>query len=195
VDANMMGWGIGLLATMLGMTFGPKVLGLLHALLDGTRRHAFGGARRVLAGAAGELAGALVMGPVIMVAQSLFVAGLPFGRKVRWAGQVRDDHGVPFRAALRGLWPQTLLGALGIGFFAWQAPGILPWALPMLAAWLLAAPFAWLSAHPGVSRACRARALWATPEERAGLRAPAAELEPRGAGPVPVAEVPAAPSE
>jgi len=188
-------WGVGLLATMLGMTFAPKLLGYAHALLDRGRRRAFGGARRVFAGMGAEIAASLVLGPVVMVAQSVFMAGLPFGRTVAWGAQARGGRRVPWRMAWRGLWPQTALGLLGTGVLALKAPALLPWAAPMLAAWLLAVPFAVLTAHPVLGRACERAGLCATPEERAGMRLATELPRPGGGGPVPVSEAPGAPSD
>lgn len=181
LDAATAATGIALLAGMLGMTFAPKLLGYLCALADGRRRRAFGGGGRILAGAAGEIVFSVLFAPVMMVAQSIFMAGLAFGRTVRWEAQRRDGRLVTFPEALRGLWPQTALGAAGAAALWLQAPALLAWAAPVLTGLCLAAPFAWATSHPRLGELLRRARLCATPEERAGAAAAALP----GAAPLP----------
>jgi len=158
--------GIGLFAGMLGITFAPKVLGTLHTLLDGSRRRAHGGGAAALAGALSELLLSVFVAPVVMLAVTIFIAGLPFGRRLSWTAQVRDARRVPFGQAMRGLWPQVTVGAVAAGALAYGAPAVLPWAAPVLVPLMLAPLLAWATAHPVPGALARRIGLWATPEER-----------------------------
>jgi membrane glycosyltransferase len=127
---------------MLVIGFAPRLLGVLDVLLRRPERARYGGTWRLLAGACTDAAFSLVMGPVLMIAQSLFLAGLVCRRRVAWEAPRRAGHRVPLREALRGLWPQLYFGALFGVAMALIAPQALPWAAPMLASCLLAPPFA-----------------------------------------------------
>jgi membrane glycosyltransferase len=157
--------GVGLLGFMLGMTFMPKVLGLLDALLDTRARRAFGGGVRLLSGAGAELVFSILIGPVLALAHSIFIGGLAFGRCVRWEAQDRNGGVLPLRETLRGLWPQMALGLVILAYLGLLAPAVLPWALPLVLGLLLAPAFAWSSAHPGFGRALARVGLCAAPEE------------------------------
>jgi len=186
-----LGTGIGLFAAMIGMTFAPKVMGYAHALLDSRRRQSYGGGRRVLLGGLVEVLFSALLGPVMMVAQSVFMGGLLFGRTVRWEAQQRDGHRVGLGDALRGLWPQTLLGLAGTALLVAWAPALLPWAAPLLVSLILAAPFAWATALPTLGQGCVRLRLCATPEERAVGRLDLLQVEgaaARGGGPMLPAE-------
>jgi membrane glycosyltransferase len=107
------------------------------------------------------------------VSVTLFVIGLPFGRQVGWAAQLRDADGVPFGVALRRLWPHTLVGLAFSVWLARVAPGALwlgigtPFALGLVGA----IPLAMFTAHPAVGRALGRIGLCRIPEE---VRPPAA---------------------
>jgi len=129
------------IATLL-IGFAPRLLGVIDVLLQPDRRAAYGGAGHLVAGALIDAVFSLVMGPIMMVAQTLFLAGLGFGRRVAWQPQNRDGHRIPVGEALRGLWPQLLFGALLAAGLTALAPGGLVWAVPTLGACALAVPFA-----------------------------------------------------
>ncbi len=155
----------GLYFGMLGLGFAPRLLGMLDVLLRPTERRRWGGAGRLLAGALADGLFTVLIGPVMMVAQARFMAGLLFGRRVIWEAQRRDGEALPVREALRGLWPQLLFG---IGFaliLARVAPGALPWAAPTLAGCLLAVPFACLTAGPRLGGWMTRVGLCAVPDE------------------------------
>jgi membrane glycosyltransferase len=157
---------IALFVTMMGITFAPKLIGYTHALLDPVRRRAYGGPLSVIGGGLSELAFSVVIAPVVMLAQSVFVAGLFLGRKVKWEAQVRDGHRVPWADAARGMWPQTLFGLAAGGLLAAYAPQVLPWAAPVLLGLLLAIPMTVASSAPRLGRRLAATGLCAIPEER-----------------------------
>lgn len=158
---------IGLFAIMMTVNLTPKIAGLVDVALRPELRRAYGGWRVLGVSALTELLFALVLGPAMAVAQTVFIAGLPFGRMVRWEAQRRADHSVDFLDALRGLWPQCLLGLVMLAGFAAAMPAVLPWASPVIGGLLLAIPMAWLTARPGLGRAVTRLGICTVPEERA----------------------------
>jgi membrane glycosyltransferase len=157
---------IALFVTMMGITFAPKLIGYTHALLDPARRRAYGGGLHVIGGGLAELLFSMLIAPVVMLAQSVFVAGLFLGRKVKWEAQVRDGHRVSWRDAARGMWPQTLFGLLAGGLLATFAPAVLPWAAPVLIGLLLAIPMTVVTSSPALGRKLARLGVCAIPEER-----------------------------
>ena len=137
---------------MLILGFAPRLLGMLDVLLRADQRRLHGGTVRLLAGGAIDMLFSLFLGPVMMIAQSLFVGGLLFGRRVIWEAQNRDGRIVRFGEAARGLWPQMLFGMAVAAILLRYAPGVLPWAAPTILPCLLAIPFTCLTAGRIVGR-------------------------------------------
>jgi membrane glycosyltransferase len=156
---------LGLFGLMLGMSFAPKVLGVIDTLLSPERGRAFGGAGRITAGALLEILFSFLLGPVAAVAHTIFIGGLLFGRQVRWNVQQRDGRIVRWMEAWRGLWPQTLMGLLAALVLVLFAPTLLPWAAPVLAGLILATAFARLTSSRAVGSRLARLGLCATPEE------------------------------
>ena len=157
---------IALFVTMMGITFAPKLIGYTHALLDRARRRAYGGGLHVIGGGLAELLFSMLIAPVVMLAQSVFVAGLFLGRKVKWEAQVRDGHRVSWKDAAKGMWPQMLFGVTAGGLLAGFAPAVLPWAAPVLIGLLLAIPMTVATSSPALGRTLARRGVCAIPEER-----------------------------
>jgi membrane glycosyltransferase len=145
------------------MYLAPKVFGIADALLRAPRR--YGGVGRILAGGLVETIFTFLLLPVSMFNQTLFMAGLLFGRNAGWDAQQRDGYRVPWTAAARGLWPATSFGLLVLGFLAFTAPAAIPWFLPCLGGLVLAIPFAVLTSLPEVGAAAVHWRLCAIPEE------------------------------
>jgi len=173
--------------TTLAIGFAPRILGVIDILMQPARRAAYGGSPRLLAGALIDIVFSLLIGPIMMVAQTVFLAGLCFRRRVAWQPQNRDGLGLSFAAALQGLWPQLLLGLLLAAGLLALAPGGLPWAAPTLAALGLAIPFACITAGKVMGRWMRRLHLCAVPDEFAPapeltrLKSLAAETPPKAA--------------
>ncbi|MBW4022236.1 MAG: glucans biosynthesis glucosyltransferase MdoH [Proteobacteria bacterium] len=145
--------------------FAPRLLGVLDIALRPAERRRWGGLPRLLAGAATDGLFTLMIGPVMMVSQARFIAGLALGRRIMWEAQRREAGDVPWAEAIRGLWPQLLFGLL-FAVALWRvAPGAIPWALPTLAGSLLAIPFACVTAEPRLGRWMVRRGLCAIPDE------------------------------
>jgi membrane glycosyltransferase len=155
----------GLYFGFLLIGFAPRLLGVLDIALRPAERRRWGGLPRLLAGAATDALFTLMIGPVMMVAQTRFITGLCLGQRIIWEAQRREDGILPWAEAARGLWPQLVFGLI-FGLSLWRvAPGAIPWAMPTLAGSLLAIPFAWVTASPRLGRWMVSRGLCAIPDE------------------------------
>ncbi|MCB9944892.1 MAG: glucans biosynthesis glucosyltransferase MdoH [Geminicoccaceae bacterium] len=162
-----LGLGIVLFAMMMAVNFTPKIAGLVDVLMNGSRRRAYGGTRAILSSAVIETFFSLFLGPIMAVSQTVFLVGLARGRTIRWDAQRRSVYELSFMEALRGLWPQTLVGLAMAGLLAVFAPAVLPWASPVLVGLLLAIPFAWLTSRRSFGALLARYRICATPEELA----------------------------
>ena len=160
--------------SMLALGFAPRFLGVADILLTPGGARRYGGTARLLLGSALDALFSLTIGPVMMIAQAVFVAGLAFGRRVLWEAQNRAGRAVGALEALRGLMPQTLFGVGGVAVLSWARPEALAWASPTLAPLLLAAPFACITSGPVLGGLLVRLRLCAIPEEFE----PAGELQP-----------------
>lgn len=166
----ILGPALILYVAMMSMTFMPKIMGIIDILTRPPERRAYGGTARILKGALAETVLTMAMAPVVAVSQSIFVAGLFFGRRVLWTAQQRDGHVVGWADAVKGLWPQTLLGVVVAVLLALRVPVLLPWAAPVLLGLIFAAPLAVVTSLPGPGRRAARMGLAALPEERLPTR-------------------------
>jgi membrane glycosyltransferase len=178
----------GLYATALALGFAPRFLGVLDILLRGDARR-YGGAVRLLAGSVIDAAFTLLIGPIMMVAQTVFIVGLFFGRRVMWEAPNRADRFITPREALRGLWPQLTFGLAAIVILGLYLPPAIGWAGMTIWPALLAIPFACITSARAFGCALTAARLCAIPDElapaweiggpdtRAAIAAPPAGLQ------------------
>jgi len=166
-DAGAAGMAVALFGVMMTMSLAPKLAGLADVLLRRETRAAYGGTPRILASGLIELVFSLILGPIMALAQTVFIAGLGFGRAVGWRRQQRASRRVGWGEAMAGLWPQALLGAVMLGLLASLAPSVLPWATPIIAGLLLAIPFARLTSLEGLGLLLERAGLCLVPEETA----------------------------
>jgi membrane glycosyltransferase len=152
---------------MLALGFVPRLLGTLDIVLQPARRRLYGGTPRLLAGGLVDMIFSLFLGPVMMIAQAMFVGGLVFGRRVIWEAQNRDRRAVRVGEALRGLWVHTIFGLAVTGFLLTYAGAVLPWAAPTILPCLLAVPFTCLTAGRGLGRIFVRYRICAIPDEYA----------------------------
>jgi membrane glycosyltransferase len=157
--------GLILFVAILTMTFAPKLATLFNVLVRRRLRNAFGGTLRVLSSAFIEVLLTTLMAPVSAVAISIFLLGLPFGRRVGWTSQQRDAEGMPLSVAVRCLWPQALVGVFLAGATLWIAPGAFWYGLPIYLGLLLAIPLAMATASPALGRSMARAGLCRTPDE------------------------------
>jgi membrane glycosyltransferase len=178
--ATRMAFGLYAAALILG--FAPRFLGVLDILLSGAARR-YGGVFRLLTGCILDLAFTLLIGPIMMIAQTVFIIGLAFGHKVMWEAQNRADRRVTVGEALRGLWPQLTFGLVTTAILALALPPAIAWASLTILPCLLAVPFACISSGRAFSRLLVKTRLCAIPDELA----PAWELLGEARGPALVA--------
>ncbi len=149
----------------LAIGFAPRLLGVLDILLSPGQWARYGGVSRLLAGSLTDALFTMLIGPLVMITQARFIAGLIFGQRVIWEAQKREGQRIPIGEAWRGLWPQMAFGALFAGILAIVAPTVLPWAAPTLIASALAIPFTCITAGKALSQWMVRRRLCAVPDE------------------------------
>lgn len=163
VDADH---GAALLATILVMWFAPKIATIVDVLSRPVLRRRFGGTFRFLVGIASETTFFLLLSPIMWMAHTLFLAGLPFGRAIGWIGQVRNDHSVSWSTALRYLWPQTTLGTASLILLGLQRPEALPYVFVLWAGGLaLSIPLCVITSRPSLGLAFARIGIGRLPEE------------------------------
>ena len=157
--------GVVLFFLMLAMCLAPKLATLADVVARRSLRNAYGGTARIVIGAFLELVFSVLIAPVSAVAVTLFVLGLPFGRRVGWTSQQRDAEGVTLLGAARKLWPQTLFGIFLMAWFWRAAPNAVWYWVPLFAGLAGSIPFAMVTAHPLIGRALAAAGICRIPEE------------------------------
>ena len=135
----------GLLAVACALILLPRVLNLARALGDARLRAEFGGAGRLLTGAAVEQGIWMLLGPVLSLVNAGFVASTVVGRVVPWVAQSRADRQVAWIEAWRCHGWQVAAGLLvaasAVGASGWYALWLAPTCLglivsPALTSWL-----------------------------------------------------------
>jgi membrane glycosyltransferase len=159
------GLGLALFLVVLTMSLTPKAMGVADVLVRPAERARYGGGPRLVLGALAEFAASTILAPTVALADTIFMAGLLFGRRVGWDGQKRTGYRLAWRQALAGLWPQVAAGLAIAALIGWNAPSTLPWAAPILAGLLLAPAVAVVTALPALGRWAAARRICAVPEE------------------------------
>lgn len=160
-----MGAAAALYGTYLVMYLFPKIAGVADILVSRGEVARYGGWPRFVAGAAIETAASFLVGAATTFRVTLFMAGLPFGRRATWSGQARDAHRLTWSEAARGLWPQLLFGVLVLAALGAASPVLLLWSLPLTLGYVLAIPFAVVSSAPSLGAAMARLKLCAVPEE------------------------------
>ncbi len=159
--------GNALLIWVLVMWFSPKIAGALDVLLAPQERRAFGGAGRFIVNFLIETAYSIVLCPILWISHTIFLSGLLFNREISWMGQIRDDHAVPLKLALRDLWPHTLVGCAALGLVLASQPWALPYILLLAGGPALAVPFAMVTAWPALGILAARMGIGRLPEETA----------------------------
>jgi membrane glycosyltransferase len=144
-----LGAGAILLATIMLMTWAPKIASVVDLLLREPARRSYGGGASFVSNVATETLHMLILSPIMALAHTLFLIRLfLFRRAGTWNSQLRESHAVPWGLALTRLWPQTLAGAVVIGVVAAKVPEKLALAFMSAGGLLLAVPFAVATASP-----------------------------------------------
>lgn len=162
------GAGVSALALILLMWFAPLIASAIDVLAQPHARRAFCGARRFLANVAVVCIFSILLNPIMWLEHTLFMIGRLFrSDSVGWLGQIRDDHTIPTRLALRSLWPQTMLGCGVVGLLAATHAAAIPYALVFAAGPALAVPIALGTALPGIGALFARIGVGRLPEETA----------------------------
>src|SRR5262249_22295247 len=157
--------GMALFVVVLVMWFAPKIATVLDVLTRPALRRAFGGGFRFVANVAIETVFFLMLSPIMWFGHTVFLTGLLFGRTIGWIGQERDDHAVPWSAAIRQLWPQTALGLAAIALLPATPPSAIPSGLFTAGGPALSFPWGAAPALPGLGRLFARGGIGRLPEE------------------------------
>ncbi|MCI4666478.1 MAG: glucans biosynthesis glucosyltransferase MdoH [Neomegalonema sp.] len=153
--------------TMFFASLAPKLAGVVDVFLEPGGVKRYGGFWRFSLSVLVEVLFGILMAPAVALRLTLFILGLPFGRKIGWSGQVRDAYGLTWSTALKGLWAPTLFGLTMSVTILYAAPHALGWAAPVLLGLVFAAPFAVLTAGPRLGLWLSRIGLARIPEETA----------------------------
>ena len=153
----------GVALTMLTL---PKLLATLLVLKDRSRRLAYGGGTRVLAGFILEHTLSVLLAPVQMIFNSRFVIEILMGRDVPWNPQHRDaGGGVDWEGIVVAYTPHTVIG-LCWAFLAWQiGPALFWWLSPVTFGLIVSIPLAVVLSMPGLGQRLRRIGLFLIPVE------------------------------
>lgn len=150
---------------IMTMVLAPKLASLADALLSTPGRRSFGGGLRLVLGSTTELVFSTLMSPIMAIAHTVFMAGLPFGKALVWEPQRRGGHRVGVGQALQRLWPQSLIGLVSLIWMAATLGSLAAWLSPFFLGAMLAVPIAVLSASPWLGALLARIGLWRIPEE------------------------------
>jgi membrane glycosyltransferase len=164
-DAIRADTGGVLLACVLVMWFSPQLATAIDVLLRRDEARNFGGWFLFLGNFLIDIVFFALLWPTMWFSHTLLVLAMPFGRKIGWIGQLRDDHSVPWSLAARSFWPHTLFGLAVIVLLALTQPGALPVALLLAAGPALSIPLAVVTSQPRLGEAAVRVGLARLPEE------------------------------
>jgi membrane glycosyltransferase len=155
----------GLLAAMLVMLLGPRVLSFTLLLQSSELARKFGGYSRALLGVVLETAFSTLLAPTMMLFQTGFIISTLLEGDSGWNCQQRDDKGVSIGEAVRGLWLHFLIGVV-FALAAWQVSGVLLLLfLPIVAGLLLSIPLSCVSSRNSIGVWARKHKMFLIPEE------------------------------
>jgi len=163
-----MGPGYVLFLIILTMIFAPKLVSVADTLMRPKLRKAYGGSIAILTSAAIEIVFSMLLAPIMAVAETIFLAGLPFGKARGWASQNRQATSLPARVVASHLWPQMLFGFVGvIALFITGSVTLNGFLVSLPVFWgpALAIPFGYTSAHLSFGHLFTRLGLWQLPEE------------------------------
>jgi len=133
-------------------SFLPKIVSTIDVLFHSQQRSAFGGARKLCQSLVLEIIFSVLISPVMMFNQTLFMLKLALGQSTGWTGQARDDHLVTWSMALRQYWPHTLFGLCSLGLIYLSHTGVMVFALFYMLGLLTCIPMAVLLSRPALGR-------------------------------------------
>lgn len=163
-----MGPGYVLFGIIMTMIFAPKITSIVDVMLRPEVRKSYGGGLAVMTGAAIETVFSILLAPIMAIAETVFLAGLPFGKARGWAQQKRQAESLPVKTIASHLWPQVLFGLGGVTVLvasdAVDFRGLIV-SLPVFLGPLLAVPFGYSSAYVAVGHFLTRLGIGQLPEE------------------------------
>ncbi|MEG8039625.1 hypothetical protein QP166_09805 [Sphingomonas sp. LR60] len=140
----------------LALLFGPKLLGIIHALGDAQRRRALGGAMGILRSVLIDVPLSTLAAPGIALTQTIDLLGVATQRKAEWHAQNRRVDGLPMSAILPRYRWHVLAGALLLASSPLM-PAAALWLAPVTAGLLLSPLIVqWTASERWGARAARA---------------------------------------
>jgi membrane glycosyltransferase len=161
------GTGTLLFAIMMLMTFAPKIATIIDVLRTRSARQSYSGTLAFAFNIVIETLFMILLTPVIALTHTIFLTRLfVFRRGGAWNSQMRQSHAVPWRLALKRLWPQTVAGCTVLGVVALKAPNDIGFALLGTTGLILAIPFAVATASPLIGDLFARIGICRIPEEK-----------------------------
>lgn len=157
------GWALALCSATAVLLVLPKVLAVVRVVAGGER--GYGGALRLAAGMAAELAFSALLAPVRMLFHTQFVVGALTGWSVQWKSPPREDAETTWSEALRRHGAHTVLGLAWAALVCWLAPAFLWWLLPVVGALLLSIPVSVYTSRVAPGKSLRRAGFFVIPEE------------------------------
>jgi membrane glycosyltransferase len=155
-----------LFATMMLMTFAPKIATIIDVLMTPAARRSYSGTIVFGLNILAETVFMALLFPIIALSHTIFLARLIVLRSAgTWTGQLRQSHAVPWRLAFGKLWPHAVTGFTILAVVATKAPNDIGFALLGSTGLLLAVPFAVATASPLVGALFARIGIGRIPEE------------------------------
>lgn len=154
---------LGLYALWMLMLLSPKLMGVAISIMSSPAR--YGGTARLLFGALVEILFTLLLAPVTMVATTVFMIGLVFGRALVWNSQARIGYRIQWRDAVARLRIETALGCALLIICSASGGSTVLWLSPVWIGLLLAVPFAMFTSSRRLDRWAKSWRICASPEE------------------------------
>ncbi len=157
----------GLLAAMIVMLLGPRLLGFALLFRGKDLAPRFGGYGRAFLGMFLEIVFSALLAPTMMLFQSDFVVSTFLDRDGGWNCQQRSDKGITLAEAASGLWLHCLIG-LAFAVVAVQISAVLLLLfLPVIAGLVLSIPLSSISSQLRLGLWMRRHKMFLIPEEAA----------------------------
>ncbi len=157
-----------LLWVVITMAMLPKLAAGLSVLLRAQARRSFGGGVRFLCGFVVESVFSLLITPVLWVSQTVLLIGLPFGKRITWTAQNRDEQQISWQLALRAFGLHTAIGLLlGWLWIDWHEPATW-WIAYFIGGLWVCVPVAVLTSWPALGQVLTRWRLAGIPQEFIG---------------------------
>lgn len=156
-------WAVALFGATAALLFVPKILAGALVAAQGAR--GYGGALRVAAGVATELALSALLAPIRMLFHTQFVASALTGGVIGWKSPPREDAETSWDEALHRHGWHTMLGFLWTAGVYWLNPAYAWLLAPITGALALSIPVSVLTSRVSLGRSARRARLLLIPEE------------------------------